>query len=232
MAEHPEEVADISKNSNCLLINLGNITDTRLKSFDIAAKSANDNKVPIIIDIVGVCCSKLRMDFALHFIEKFSPEIIKGNISEIKAIIGLEHNSNSVDASSKDKIDLLYSTSLIKKISSYSKEHKATLVATGETDIIISKDNLYTLHNGCESLAKITGTGCMSTALIACYLGFTSPELASMIGISMQNISAEYSDNEKGLGSFKISLHDHISTISSDEFTKKLKYNKYNITEL
>lgn len=228
MAQHPEEVYDITKASKALVINLGNITDVRMKSFNIAAESARENHIPIIIDIVGVCCSKLRMDFTKKFISKCAPTVIKGNISEIKAISNLNYSSVSIDADESDKIntdDLDYGA-LIKRLSNFAAQTHSTLVATGETDLVISADKVFELHNGCKKLSRITGTGCVSTVLIACYLSYTSPEIASVIGISALNISGEYAYHQSensGLGSFKISIHDHMSTLTDEKLTENIK---------
>lgn len=232
MAEHPEEVADISKLASTLVVNMGNITDTRLKSFSIAAASANMNNVAILIDIVGICCSNLRFNYVNNFIQLYRPRVIKGNISEIKALIGLEHNSKSVDASSKDKVNLLTSKEVFKKLSEFSHKTGASIVATGETDIIVYKDKLYTLHNGCEKLSRITGTGCVSSALIGCFLGFTEADYASILGISALNISSEFANSASGLGSFKISLHDYLSNFTQEELQRNLKINFYDINQL
>ena len=60
MAEHPAEVSEITASSKALAINLGNINDTRMKSILLSGKTAFENNIPAIIDIVGVACSSLR----------------------------------------------------------------------------------------------------------------------------------------------------------------------------
>ena len=76
MAEHYEEVSDITSSASALAINIGNITDNRMKSIMISGKTANEKNIPSIIDIVGVSCSKLRLNFAINFIEKCKPSVI------------------------------------------------------------------------------------------------------------------------------------------------------------
>ncbi len=57
MAEHPLEVAEITSVSKALGVNLGNITDIRMESMLISGKVAFKNKIPQVIDLVGVGCS-------------------------------------------------------------------------------------------------------------------------------------------------------------------------------
>ena len=72
MAEHPDEVEEITQKSDALAINLGNITDIRMKSMKISCSTAATNKIPVVLDPVGAAASKLRSDFANNFIDKFS----------------------------------------------------------------------------------------------------------------------------------------------------------------
>ncbi len=53
----PLEVAEITSVSKALGVNLGNITDIRMESMLISGKVAFKNKIPQVIDLVGVGCS-------------------------------------------------------------------------------------------------------------------------------------------------------------------------------
>jgi len=59
MGEHPLEVSEITAASKSIGVNLGNITDNRMKSMLISGKTAFQNKIPQIIDLVVVGCIKL-----------------------------------------------------------------------------------------------------------------------------------------------------------------------------
>ena len=85
MAEHPAEVAGITASAKALMINLGNITDVRMSSMLIAGTQAHQNEIPCLIDLVGVTCSELRMNYAIRFVNNCHPCVIKGNFSEILA---------------------------------------------------------------------------------------------------------------------------------------------------
>ena len=47
MAEHPEEVAEITETAGALMLNLGNITDARMESIRIAARTAKRGNIPV-----------------------------------------------------------------------------------------------------------------------------------------------------------------------------------------
>ena len=52
MAEHPAEVAEITRNSHALALNLGNITDARMKSMPESLKTAASLHIPVMLDLV------------------------------------------------------------------------------------------------------------------------------------------------------------------------------------
>ena len=68
MAEHPEEVEYITGISAASLLNLGNITDARMKSVQISAKAAISGNKPFVLDAVGVGCSELRRRLTLKLL--------------------------------------------------------------------------------------------------------------------------------------------------------------------
>ena len=53
MAEHPQEVEEIVRTAQGLVLNLGNITDVRMSSMKKAFQEALKNRVPTVLDLVG-----------------------------------------------------------------------------------------------------------------------------------------------------------------------------------
>ena len=98
MAEHPLEVEEITKTAGALMLNLGNITDVRIESMKRSAQTAAKEGIPVLLDLVGVSCSKIRMKLAMELIEKGKIQILKGNISELLAIAGQPFHGTGIDA--------------------------------------------------------------------------------------------------------------------------------------
>ena len=86
MAEHPDEVEEITCIAGALGVNIGNITDARRTSVLTSAKAAKTAGVPVSFDAVGVTCSALRRDLTHTLLREACPEILKGNDAEIRAI--------------------------------------------------------------------------------------------------------------------------------------------------
>lgn len=219
MAQHPGEVCEITSVSNAFAANLGNITDTRLQSIWLSGKMAKQHRIPQIIDVVGVCCSRLRLDFAQEYIQEICPDIVKGNISEIRALTGKDYAAKSIDASQKD-MKLEENISVVKKLSA---KTGAVVLASGKTDIISDGDEVFLLHNGCEMLPLITGTGCMLNALTAAYLSCGDILGAALAGASVLGIAGELSSFAPGTGSFRAALMDNLYIMDSAVIRERIR---------
>lgn len=221
-AEHPDEMEDIVKISDSLSVNLGNITDSRIKSIELAVKLANQKNIPVVIDLVGVGASKLRYDFAKKLLENYKFSLIKGNGSEILALSGNESDAKGIDVGDKDKLEGENIKKFIKISKDLSKKYQTTVLITGKTDILVGENKYFLIENGCANLSKITATGCMLTSLISTFLSVCDPIEASILGLLILEISGEISDTNKPY-SFFVNLMDNISEIENDEIIKREK---------
>lgn len=97
MAEHHAEVAAITAKAAALVVNLGNITDYRMQAMRLSAQVALAKGLPIVLDLTGLGVDDLRRRFARDFIETFSPQLVKGNVSEILALLAFATQANGVD---------------------------------------------------------------------------------------------------------------------------------------
>lgn len=207
MAKHPKETAQITSDSDALLINLGNITDVVIKSSKLSARTADKNNIPFIIDCVGTACSVLRRNFALKLIKKYRPHVIKGNYSEIKAIFDISYKSSGIDSdSSLDKNSITQITVEL------AKKYSCTILASGKTDIITDGKACVFINNGVSQLSEITGTGCMLGALTACFLKNGKSLNAAVLACAVMGISGELGHLPNKNASFSVNLIDEISS--------------------
>lgn len=218
MAEHPCEVAEITKTADALLLNIGNITDVRLESIEISAETAVQNSIPFVFDAVGVSCSEMRRKYALELIEKYRPTVLKGNYSEIRALFNFDYKSKGVDSDLRLTVE-----EVSKTIVSLAKRFDITVIASGETDIVTDGTQLFYVKNGTPELSCVTGTGCMLGAICACFLPFDNAVLSSVKACATIGICGELSETEKGNGSFLVSLIDNLSTITDETINNFIK---------
>lgn len=238
MAEHPDEVAEITAIAKGLALNLGNITDARMASMKISAGAAKDKGIPFVLDLVGLSCSRLRQKYAKELLQIAVPDIIKGNISELRTLLGLPTTPGmGVEAGQKEMVTKENALEYAKIFQKQAREYHTLLLATGPIDLVVSSEEAYTIANGSNALASITGTGCMNNVLAgACLAGVhgissqaTNNTLAAilsclLLGIAGENIQDIYLN--QGPGSFHYSLMDSISKLTPQTIAQQCNITK------
>lgn len=238
MAEHPDEVAEITAIAKGLALNLGNITDARMASMKISAGTAKDKGIPFVLDLVGLSCSRLRQKYAKELLQIAVPDIIKGNISELRTLLGLPTTPGmGVEAGQKEMVTQENALEYARIFQKQAREYHTVLLATGPIDLVVSSEEAYIIANGSNALASITGTGCMNNVLAgACLAGVhgissqaTNNTLAAilsclLLGIAGENIQDIYLS--QGPGSFHYSLMDSISQLTPQTIAKQCHITK------
>lgn len=238
MAEHPDEVAEITAIAKGLALNLGNITDARMASMKISAGAAKDKGIPFVLDLVGLSCSRLRQKYAKELLQIAVPDIIKGNISELRTLLGLPTTPGmGVEAGQKEMVTKENALEYARIFQKQAMEYHTLLLATGPIDLVVSSEEAYIIANGSNALASITGTGCMNNVLAgACLAGVhgissqaTNNTLAAilsclLLGIAGENIQDIYLN--QGPGSFHYSLMDSISKLTPHTITQQCRITK------
>lgn len=238
MAEHPDEVTEVTAIAKGLALNLGNITDARMASMKISAGAAKDKGIPFVLDLVGLSCSRLRQKYAKELLQIAVPDIIKGNISELRTLLGLPTTPGmGVEAGQKEMVTRENALEYAKIFQKQAREYHTLLLATGPIDLVVSSEEAYIIANGSNALASITGTGCMNNVLAgACLAGVhginsqaTNNTLAAilsclLLGIAGENIQDIYLN--QGPGSFHYSLMDSISKLTPHTITQQCRITK------
>lgn len=214
MAEHPREVRQITGGADALLLNLGNITDVRMKSMPLAAEAAREKGIPIVLDLVGVACSDMRLSFAAELTERYHPQIIKGNRSELAALWEGRLTARGVDA---DGV-VPASEVLAVKARKMAKRWNATVLLTGPADVISTEERTLLCRNGHPMLGELTGTGCMLGALTATYASGGDPFVGAVLAAVIEGVAGEAAaETAKGIGSFRAEFFDALYSMSDDE---------------
>ena len=217
MAEHPLESAEITSSACALLLNMSGITDGKMQAMTASALSAVKNNIPIVIDAVGVACSKLRREFALALMDKAVPAVLKGNYSEIYALYDGRYSSVGVD--SNGNVD---EKSVQKAAASLAEEYNTIVLASGKTDIITDGSKVIKIKNGVAQLSSITATGCLLGVLCACFASSEKPMVAASLACAVLGICGERAETSKGSGSFMYGLLDELSRIGDTDVVENI----------
>lgn len=170
MADEIEEVEAITTITNALNINIGTLNSRTIESMLVAGKKANELNHPVVLDCVGAGASELRNVTINRLINNVNFDVIKGNISEIKAVVLNTNTTSGVDANDADQLTSDNLQEVIAMVKKAAQRFDAIIVVTGKYDIVADANQAYLVKNGHEMMAHITGSGCMLSGLIACFL--------------------------------------------------------------
>ena len=217
MADDIKEAADITKISSALVINIGTLNERTIESMIVSGKKANELNIPVVFDPVGAGASEFRNETTKRIIEELKISVLRGNMSEIKFISGLESTTKGVDASESDMQN--GNDEGVQVAENLANKLKCTVAITGATDIISDGERVAILENGNKMLSNVTGTGCMTSALVGGFCGAGSDYFIGAIsGIMSMGIAGEIAFEKAGqigTGSFHIAIIDAISNLNS-----------------
>jgi len=205
MAHATEEVAEMAGIASALVLNIGTLTVELVEAMKIAAKTANERKIPVVLDACGVGATRLRDQKCFELLEQVRIGIVKGNASEIARIAGRQVNTRGVDATE-------VTGDLGALAAQLARERRATVVITGKVDVVSDGSQTWFVRNGHSMMSHVVGTGCMAASVIGAFaavgedLVFAAASALTCYGIAGE-IAAE---SAAGPASFKEKLFDSL----------------------
>ncbi len=202
MADDPEEAADITSICNALVINIGTLNQHTIPAMHSAGGKANKLAHPVILDPVGAGASALRTKTAHALLDAVNFTVIRGNISEMKALALGSTSTKGVDADAADAVGEGNLDTIGAFAKEFSRKSGSVIAITGAIDVIADAEHVCLIRNGHPMMSKITGTGCMLTALTAAYLAANpgSAFMATVAAVCSMGLAGERA--YKRLGGF------------------------------
>ena len=183
MAEDLEEAEQVVSSYDGLVLNMGTPNPRKVQALLLAGKTAKNQGKPVVFDPVGAGCSDFRRNAAQEILAQVHPDIIRGNVSEIRSLLLGTMARRGVDADAVTEEPLLLAGSLAEKTG-------AVVALSGEVDVVTDGKTAYRVHNGHPMMRFVTGTGCQMSALIGAYAAanpreFLRSTLAGVCGFGL-----------------------------------------------
>jgi hydroxyethylthiazole kinase len=209
MAHAKEEVAEMVGAAGALVLNPGTLSPDWVEAMIIAGARANELGVPVIYDPVGVGATRYRNETGERILRELSVAVIRGNSGEVGALAGaggLVKGVESVEGV-KDPVGVAKALAL---------REGCVVAITGKRDIISDGARNLGVDNGHEMMKIVTGTGCMSTAMVAAFNAVESDRLlATAAALACYGIAGqEAARRAKGPGSFRSELLDALYNLT------------------
>ena len=216
MAHAADEVAEMAGIAGALVINIGTLDAQWVEAMLLAGKAKHEMGGIVVLDPVGVGATSYRTKTAWRIIEECHPDIIRGNASEIMALLNADIKSKGVDSScsSSDAVD-----SAVK----LAERTGAVVVISGETDYITDGRRVETIRNGSKMMPYVTAMGCTASSMVGAFAAVNPTNLldASLHAMALMGVAGEIaSSKSEGPGSLLTNFVDTLYNITENQLAE------------
>ncbi len=239
MALCAAEVEEITALCQATLINTGTPSDKKFLAYCLAGAKANELGHPVVLDPVGVGASTYRKENIGNLLLKIHPDLIRCNLEEAIMLLSLageivkinQTKTNDCPECKDTPSALLSETGGIQHggvesgadadvitradiAARLAKTYRTIALISGSTDAISNGDRTALITGGDKRITRITGSGCMLSAICAALLCAGKDYYEAALDASiLWKQAAEYAGQKTdagtaGMGSFKQFLFD------------------------
>jgi hydroxyethylthiazole kinase len=212
MAHALEEVEEMASVAGALVLNIGTLSAPWIDAMLLAGKAANAANAPVVLDPVGVGATTFRTETAKRILDEVDVAIVRGNAAEVAVLAGLAAEIRGVEAIGAAESGA--------EIARTAAERLGVVAAvTGPVDHVSDGDHTKAIANGDPLLARITGSGCISTALTGCFAAVRPDALveAAAYALAALGVAAEAAAHEaSGPGTFHARLYDGLYVLTPE----------------
>ena len=224
MADDLAEAAAITAGCDALVLNLGTPHAGTLPAMAAAGKQANQLGHPVVLDPVGVGASPFRRGAAEQLFREVQFSLIRGNISEVKDLLNIRSQGKGVDAGALDAVTEETIPEGIALAQQLWAQTGAAVAITGVIDLVADGEGAYVIRGGHPMLSRITGSGCMLSAVCGAFLAACpdKPAMAAAGAVSSMGLCGEIAAARlregEGTGSFRTYLMDAMSLLDDQQW--------------
>ena len=222
MSDEPNDVGDIASICGGLTLNIGTLNLRSVEGMFVAGETASKLGHPSVLDPVGAGASELRTRTAGDLLDKLSVSVIRGNMSEVKALAGGAATTRGVDVCPDDAVTEDNLAASVAFARDFAAKTGAVVAITGAIDIVADAERAYAIRNGSPLMGRITGAGCMLSCLCTAY-AVANPTasldavVAAVAGMGLAGqIAQGRMSGYDGNGSFRTYLLDALYNLDGD----------------
>lgn len=227
MSDDPDDVEDIASICGGLVLNIGTLNRRTIEGMRVAGARAGALGHPIVLDPVGAGASALRTQTASMLLDELPVSIVRGNMSEMKALAGAAATTRGVDVNPDDAVtdDNLAASARFAR--ALAERTGAVIAITGAIDIVADGSRAFAVRNGSPLMGRITGAGCMLTCIVGAYAASRPSELlaAATAAVAAMGIAGECAHERMGAldgnGSFRTYSIDALYNLDAARFVER-----------
>jgi hydroxyethylthiazole kinase len=212
MAHAVEEVEEMTMLASSLVLNIGTLSGPWIDAMVLAARKAKGRHLPMVLDPVGAGATTLRTVASLRLLKEGAPHILRGNASEIRALVNQGGITKGVDAihGAEEALDAAQILS---------RRWECVVTVSGATDLIVQGDRIARVRNGHPIMSRVTGMGCTASALTGAFAAVNpDPYAAARNAMALMGVAGELAAaRSQGPGSFQVAFLDVLANLSPEE---------------
>ncbi len=228
MGNDVKDVSEITQICQALVINIGTLTDATVEAMFGAGERAGELSHPIILDPVGAGASKMRTETAARILDELPVAIVRGNMSEIKALASGATTTRGVDACPDDAVtreNLAESAAFAR---AFAKSAGVVVAITGAIDIVADAERAVALFNGSPMQGRITGAGCMLSSITGAFAVASDDYFVGAVAaVASMGLAGQIAEGRMGEldgnGSFRTYLLDALFNLTGDTLSAGAK---------
>ena len=232
MAEDIREVAECAAAADALVCNLGAVE--KVPSMQVAGQAANKAGRPVVFDPVAAGGTSLRRWQSAELLKTVHFTAIRGNASEIRALAESGVGGHGVDVDEQDVISQDTLGRAVDAARKLAQKTGSVVAVSGPLDVVSDGKQTVILKNGCATMARITGSGCMLTALTGTFCGAMpeDPFTAVCGAVAAMGVAGELAEvrrlqNGTGNATFRTDLIDAIFNLTEEQLEEGVRYEIY-----
>lgn len=210
MAHAKEELGELVDLAESVVINIGTLDVSWFESMQIAVRTASERQKPVVLDPVGAGSSQFRTKSSRILLDLGGVTVVRGNASEIVALLGGGQGTRGVDSA-------LPPEKALEVAQERSKKDGVVITISGETDYVVHQQVIGRAQNGDRIMAKVTAMGCAASSLIGAFLAVNpSPFRAALHAMAVMGICGEIAaKSAHGPGSFRTAFIDSLANLEN-----------------
>lgn len=222
MSDDPADAEALAGLAAATVLNIGTVNESQFQVMLAAGRGARKSMRPIVFDPVGAGATPERRKYSSRIISQLNPDIIRGNFSEIQALAGLTSEQKGVDSADAEDVSAVADVA-----GALAAQLRCVVAVTGATDVVAGEREIFYIDGGSPLLTKVTGTGCLLSALVGAYAGVSQDDLvagtvAAMAHMALAGtLAAERLAHKNYLGSFRAWLFDHLALTTGADLDQK-----------
>ena len=219
MAQNPAEVQEITAFCQVTLLNTGVPDGEKIRACILAGKKANELGHPVVLDPVGVGASTFRKEMLEWLLTEVQPTVIRCNQEEACTLL---HTRGGISGGVESAVTV-GSEEQEQIARAMAKTYGCISLISGMSDVISDGERSVVIEGGDRRIARITGSGCMLSAVCALFCGAGVPAYEAVCTAayiwkeSARTAGVRTDKNQGGMGSFHVHLFDALDQICHTE---------------